>query len=46
MLTGLKIERLNHVWSADLTYLPMALGFQCLAAVLDVFSRCVVGWCR
>ena len=27
LLTGLKIERPNHVWAADLTYLPMAHGF-------------------
>ena len=28
LLTGVKIERPNHVWAADLTYLPMAHGFQ------------------
>ena len=28
LLNGLKIERPNHVWAADLTYIPMAHGFQ------------------
>jgi transposase InsO family protein len=39
---GLKIERVNHVWAMDITYIPMARGFVCLAAVVDVFSRCVL----
>jgi putative transposase len=30
LLNGLKIERPNQVWAADLTYLPMAHGFQCM----------------
>jgi putative transposase len=32
LLGGLAIERQNQVWSADITYLPMAHGFQYLAA--------------
>jgi hypothetical protein len=39
LLTGLKIERPNHVWAADLTYLPMAHGFQYLVTIIDVGSR-------
>ena len=39
LLNGLKIERPNHVWAADLTYLPMAHGFQYLVAIIDVGSR-------
>jgi putative transposase len=44
LLTGLKIERPNHVWSADLTYLPMAHGFQYLIAIIDVGSRKTLSW--
>ena len=44
LLTGLAIERANQVWSADLTYLPMAHGFQYLVAILDVYSRKVLSW--
>ena len=44
LLTGLAINRANQVWSADLTYLPMAHGFQYLVAILDVYSRKVLSW--
>ncbi len=44
LLTGLVIERPNQVWSADITYLPMAHGFMYLTAILDVFSRKVLAW--
>jgi putative transposase len=32
------------LWVADITYVPTWSGFLYLAAVLDVFSRKVVGW--
>ena len=41
---GLVIERPNQVWAADLTYVPMAHGFQYLVAILDVCSRKVLSW--
>lgn len=44
LLTGLTIDRPNQVWSADITYLPMAHGFLYLTAILDVFSRKVLAW--
>jgi len=44
LLTGLVIERPNQVWAADLTYIPMAHGFQYLVAILDVWSRKVLSW--
>jgi putative transposase len=44
LLNGLKIERPNHVWAADLTYLPMAHGFQYLVAIIDVGSRKTLSW--
>jgi putative transposase len=34
----------DQLWVADITYVPTAAGFLFLAAVLDVFSRRVVGW--
>lgn len=34
----------DRLWVADITYLPTAAGFLYLAAILDVFSRRVVGW--
>ena len=44
LLNGLKIERPNHVWAADLTYIPMAHGFQYLVAIIDVGSRKTLSW--
>ncbi len=44
LLTGLKIERPNHVWAADPTYLPMAHGFQYLVATIGVGSRKTLAW--
>jgi len=44
LLKGLKIERPNQVWAIDITYIPMAKGFLYLTAIIDVYSRFVVGW--
>ena len=35
---------LNQVWVADLTYIHIGTGFIYLAAILDRFSRRVIGW--
>jgi putative transposase len=34
----------NRVWLADITYIPTADGWLYLAAVMDLFSRKIVGW--
>lgn len=44
LLRGLKIEHSNQVWEIDITYIPMAKGFMYLTAIIDVYSRFVVGW--
>src|SRR5258705_4284300 len=44
LLRGLAIERANHVWAMDITYIPMARGFVYLAVVLDWFSRRGLSW--
>jgi putative transposase len=44
LLRGLAIDRPNQVWCADITYIPMAKGFVYLVAVMDWFSRRVLGW--
>jgi hypothetical protein len=38
------LERLNQLWVADLTYVGIPCGFVYLAAVLDAWSRKVVGY--
>lgn len=42
LLRGLLIERANHVWAMDITYIPMARGWVYLAAVMDWASRRVL----
>ena len=34
----------NRVWLADITYIPTDEGWMYLAAVMDLFSRKIVGW--
>lgn len=44
LLRGLEIDRVNQVWSTDITYIPMAKGFVYLVAVMDWYSRRVLSW--
>jgi putative transposase len=44
LLRNLEVTRANQVWAADITYIPMALGFLYLVAVIDWFSRAVLSW--
>lgn len=36
--------RPNQLWVADLTYVATWAGFVYVAFIIDVFSRCIVGW--
>ena len=44
LLGGLAIERVNQVWCADVTYIPMAKGFLYLVVIMDWVSRAVLAW--
>lgn len=44
LLRGLKIQRPNQVWAADITYIPMSRGFMYLVAVMDWYSRKILAW--
>ena len=44
LLRGLRVERPNQVWAADITYIPMSQGFMYLVAIIDWYSRCVLSW--
>lgn len=44
LLPGKLITGVNQVWVTDLTYIRIATGFVYLSAILDLFSRRVVGW--
>jgi putative transposase len=44
LLGGIAIERVNQVWCADVTYIPMAKGILYLVVVMDWVSRAVLAW--
>ena len=37
-------DRPDQLWVADITYVPTASSFMCLAVVMDAFSRRIIGW--
>jgi transposase InsO family protein len=40
----LKVNGLNQLWVADITYIRLLTEFVYLAVILDAFSRRVIGW--
>jgi len=44
LLRGVAIDRVNQVWSCDITYIRLVGGFLYLIAVLDWHSRFVLSW--
>ncbi len=44
LLRNVAIERVNQVWSMDITYIPMRKGFMYLTAVMEWYSRYVLAW--
>jgi putative transposase len=44
LLRNLKITRPIQVWLLDISYIPMPKGFMYLLAIMDVYSRFIVGW--
>lgn len=44
LLRGVLIERVNQVWSTDITYIRLRQGFVYLVAIMDWHSRYVVSW--
>ncbi len=44
LLRGVEIERVNQVWSTDITYIRLLSGFIYLVAIMDWYSRYVLAW--
>jgi putative transposase len=44
LLKDTPITRPNQAWMVDITYLRMPSGFMYLVAIIDVYSRYIVGW--
>jgi len=43
-IKGMTISRMNQVWLSDITYIRVRAGFVYLAAILDAYSRRVIGY--
>ena len=44
LLRNAVIDHPNQAWSIDITYIPIKHGFLYLTAMIDWYSRCIVGW--
>lgn len=44
LLRNMKIERPNQVWSIDITYIGMPSGYVYMTAIIDWYSKFIVGW--
>ncbi|WP_281253673.1 IS3 family transposase [Labilibaculum filiforme] len=44
LLRNQEISKSNQVWEIDISYIPMQHGFMYLTAIIDVYSRYIVGW--
>jgi len=44
LLRNLEITRPNQVWAMDITYVPVGNGYMYLFAIIDLYSRYIVGW--
>ena len=44
LIKGMSISHLNQIWLSDITYIRIRTGFVYLAAILDAFSRRVIGY--
>lgn len=44
LLRGMNVTQINQVWQIDISYVPMQRGFMYLVAIIDVYSRYIVGW--
>jgi len=44
LLKDLKVTHVNQVWSTDLTYIRLPVGMAYLFALIDFYSRYIIGW--
>lgn len=44
LLRGLPINTPHQVWGIDITYIPMRSGYMYMCAIIDLYSRYLVGW--
>ena len=45
LIKNLEISQPDQVWVSDITYIRLHQDFVYLAVIMDVFTRCIRGWC-
>lgn len=44
LLRNMEITRPNQAWGMDICYVPVGRGYMYLVAIIDLYSRYIVGW--
>lgn len=44
LLANQTLQGPNHAWACDITYIRIRTGFVFLAAILDIYTRKIIGW--
>jgi len=44
LIKDIVVNHPNQVWAADITYIPLSIGFGYLFAIIDWYSRYVIDW--
>jgi len=45
LIKNMVVDRIDKLWCADITYIYLQSGFVYLAAIIDAFSRKIIGYC-
>jgi len=44
LIKGLKLTAPNQVWATDITFIRLLREYICLSAIIDIYTRKIVGW--
>lgn len=44
LIRGLKLTGPNQVWATDITFIRLVREYICLSAIIDIYTRKIVGW--
>jgi len=44
LIRGLKLTSPNQVWATDITFIKLLSEYICLSAIIDIYTRKIVGW--
>ncbi len=44
LIRGLRLTGPNQVWATDITFIKLTTEYICLSAIIDIYTRKIVGW--